>query len=70
MTNVIGIMPRTVKGFPVEVCEGESEVGGLQVVIWRSHNRDDGFCFYARDRRHARHILREIERGPMPMVNA
>jgi hypothetical protein len=68
MSNVIGIIPRTVKGFPVEVYE--SEIGGLEVVIWRSPSRDDGFCFYANDRRHARHILREIERCPVPVVNA
>ena len=44
--NIIALLPRTLPGgFQVEYSPGSPDVGGLQVIIWRDAERNEGHCF-------------------------
>jgi len=44
--NIIALLPRTLPGgFRVKYSPKVSEVGGLQVIIWRDAGRNEGHCF-------------------------
>lgn len=64
MGNIFNILPDSVNGYPVEYTPDSA--GGIQVTIWRTASRHDGFCFRATNRRHARKLLRDIERRARP----
>ncbi|MDO9637609.1 MAG: hypothetical protein Q7J44_03610 [Pseudotabrizicola sp.] len=61
VNNVIALLPRTLPGgFRVEYSPEVSELGGLQVIIWKDAARNEGFCFSAPTPFDAYRILTKI----------
>jgi len=59
MTNVIGMLPPTVAGWPVEYHPNGHDIC---VVVRHGPTINDFILFYADDNRHALELLRQVER--------
>ncbi len=43
------LRPQTVAGFPIKYHQADPEIGGIDVFIWRSQARNDGFAVHCKD---------------------
>lgn len=54
------LRPRAVGGYSIDYHSCPPEVGGIEVIIWRSARRDDGFMIHCRDWGHVYRLLSDI----------
>ena len=48
-------------GFVVDYLPADPEIGGIDLIIWRSNARDEGFLTHCADWRAVHHFMRGVE---------
>jgi hypothetical protein len=60
--NVIRLMPTQLPNkMPVSISPAPAEFGGIFVIIWRDHKRDDGLQYHVADAAEALNLLVMLE---------
>lgn len=60
--SVTYLLPKTLRGFPVDVVTSDVEVGGFDILIWKDTNRHDGIMVHQPSLGDVHRFFRSVER--------
>lgn len=60
--NLHLLRPRELAGYPIDYHNADSETGVIDVIIWRTNQRDDGFMIHCEDWGHVHRLLTDISK--------
>lgn len=63
MSNIHFLRPQKIAEHPVDYQKAHPEVGGIDVIIWKNDNRDEGFLVNCRDWKMAHELVDVIRRA-------